>query len=74
LTKSRNPGARRPIAENGKQAIEFDRPVKHDFGAGTQADSHLGLLDAGKATREGPTEGGYFQLISDLGRSGQDIL
>ncbi len=49
--------------------IDNGRAFESDFGAGTQADGDIRLVDRGKATRERVSELGGDQLVADLGRA-----
>ena len=57
-----------------KQAIVFDFFRKCDFGAWKETDCNLWFFDRRKTTRYGVVENDCPEFISDLGRTGHDIM
>ena len=52
----------------------MDVIIESDFGAGEQADHHIGMTDFGKAARNRLNEVGGDELVRDLGRPRGDEM
>src|SRR5262249_31582258 len=74
LPKSRQLSINRPLTQKTEQSIAVDVPVERNLGARKQTYCNIGFVGCRKSARDGLTEPGCDQLVSDLGGTAGNIM